>query len=174
MVSLVARMGIVQPAGKIVIDGAGGNRKDADEARDRHGAENVEHDGCAEPIGGETCEPGCGRIAGVIECLVAADPPGESGMAKDPSETAAIAGGNTTAAACAMPCEIATGRKLGKSGSDNEANVTMVAATTITSRLDRVASTSAPAGVCATMPAIVAIDMKRPILASSQCCSVRR
>ena len=91
-----------------------------------------------------------------------------------PSETAAIAGGKITAAACAMPCEIATGRKPGNSGSDSDASVTMMAAMTITSRLARVASTSAPAGVCATMPAMVAIDITRPMRASSQCCSVRR
>ncbi len=73
-----------------------------------------------------------------------------------------------------MPCETATGRKLGNSGSDSDASVTMMAAMTIASRFARVASTSAPAGVCATMPAMVAIDITRPMRASSQCCSVRR
>lgn len=93
---------------------------------------------------------------------------------KMPRETAAIAGGNTTAAACAIPCEIATGRKPGNKGSDNDASVTMIAASAITVRFARVASTSAPAGVCAAMPAMVAIDITRPMRASSQCCSVRR
>src|SRR3954470_18786387 len=76
-----------------------------------------------------------------------------------PSDTAAIAGGKITPAACAMPCEIATGQKLGNNGSNSDAAVTRIAAQTITVRFDFVASTSAPAGVCATMPAIAAIDM---------------
>ena len=64
--------------------------------------------------------------------------------------------------------------KPGNNGSDSEAIVTIIAAITITSRLDRVASSSAPAGVCATMPAIVAIDMTRPMRVSSHRCSVKR
>ena len=91
-----------------------------------------------------------------------------------PSETAAIAGGKMTPAACATPCEIATGRKLGNKGSDNEASVTRIAATAITVRFARVPSTSAPAGVWARMPAMVATDITRPMRASSQCCSVSR
>ena len=68
-----------------------------------------------------------------------------------------------TPAACAMPCEIATGQKLGNNGSNSDAAVTRIAAPTITMRFDFVASTSAPAGVCATMPAIAAIDMTMPM-----------
>ena len=77
------RVGVVQPAREIVVDRALGDREDADEARDRHGAEQVEYHGRAEPIGGEAREPRRDRVAGVIEGFVAADPPGEGGMAED-------------------------------------------------------------------------------------------
>ena len=87
---------------------------------------------------------------------------------------AASAGAKMTAAACAMLCDTATGQKLGNSGSDRQARVTMTAAPIIIIRFARVASTSAPAGVCAMMPARVEIDITIPIRASSHFCSVSR
>ncbi len=48
---------------------------------------------------------------------------------------------------------MATGQNPGNSGSASEAAVTRIAAAAITSRFALVASTSAPAGVCAAMPA---------------------
>ncbi|MGY3660181.1 hypothetical protein ACVJ19_006844 [Bradyrhizobium sp. USDA 376] len=76
-------IGIVQPAGQVVIDGPLGDREDADEARDRHGAEKVEDDARSEPIGGKPGKHRRDRVAGVIERLVAANPAGEGGVAED-------------------------------------------------------------------------------------------
>jgi hypothetical protein len=65
--------------------------------------------------------------------------------------------------------------EAGKPGEQQRgAVVTSTAAAAITSRFALVASTSAPAGVCATIPAIVAIDITIPICASSHFCSVSR
>src|SRR4029077_20102044 len=85
-----------------------------------------------------------------------------------PSVTAASAGANTTPAACAIAWDAATGQNDGSQGSTRDAAVTSVAAAIITARFALVASTSAPAGVCATIPAKVAIDITMPMLASSQ------
>lgn len=76
-------VGIVQPAGEVVIDGLFGDGDNADEACDRHGAEQVEHDGRSEPIGGESGKHRRDRVAGVIEGLVTANPPGKGGVAED-------------------------------------------------------------------------------------------
>src|SRR2546430_11206293 len=84
-----------------------------------------------------------------------------------PSVIAATAGANTAAAACAVACEIATGQNVGSQGNSKEARVTASAALATTARLARVASTRAPAGVCAKRLAKVATDITRPMLASS-------
>ena len=76
-----------------------------------------------------------------------------------PSDTAASAGPNTAPAACAVACDAATRKKLENKGRSSEAAVTAIAAATMTPRLARVASISAPAGVCARRPAAVAIDI---------------
>ena len=74
---------VVQPAGQVVIDGALRNCEDADQARDRHRAEKVKHHSWPEPVGRDARESSRHRVAGVIERLVAADPPGEGGMAEN-------------------------------------------------------------------------------------------
>ena len=86
-----------------------------------------------------------------------------------PSDTAASAGGKITSAAFAMPCETATGQKLGNNGSSTDETVTISAAATISNRFALVASMSALAGVCAAMPATVATDITMPMRASSHC-----
>jgi hypothetical protein len=73
-----------------------------------------------------------------------------------------------------MPCEVATVQKADSHVSANEAAVTASAAAAIRTRFARSASTSAPAGVWATISAAVAIDMTTPMLASSQRLSTRR
>ena len=60
-------------------------------------------------------------------------------------------------------------------GSEREAAVTTKPLRpAMTARFALVASTSAPAGVCASSPATVAIDMTTPMLAASQAFSVSR
>ena len=66
------------------------------------------------------------------------------------------------------------GQNEDSQGRSNDAAVTKTAAATITARLALVASTNAPAGVCARMPATVAIDMTTPMLAASHFRSVSR
>jgi hypothetical protein len=100
----------------------------------------------------------------MIEGLVAA----EAACPTVPSVMAAMAGAKIAAAAWAAACERATGQKLGTQGNTSEARVTASAAPATSARLARVASTRAPAGVCANRPARVAIDITTPMLASSQ------
>ena len=64
--------------------------------------------------------------------------------------------------------------KRENSGSKSDAAVTAIAAAAITARFARVASISPPAGVCAMMPAAVAIDITTPMLASSHFWMVSR
>ena len=103
----------------------------------------------------------------MIERFVAADPPRKSRVPDDAERDGGEPRSDTAAAACAAACDAATGTKLEASGSSSEAAVTATAAAAITLRLARVASISPPAGVCATIPAAVAIDMTTPILTSS-------
>ncbi len=91
-----------------------------------------------------------------------------------PSVTAASAGPNTTPAACAVACEMATGQNDDSQGRMRDAAVTRTAAAIMKARFALIASTKAPAGVCARMPAMVAIDITTPILAASHLRSVRR
>ena len=91
-----------------------------------------------------------------------------------PSVTAASAGAKTTPAALAAACETATLQNDVSQGSARDETVTSTAAPTITPRLALVASTRAPAGVWAAIPASAAIDMTRPMLASSHLPTVRR
>ena len=157
-----------------MVDGALGNGEDAEEARDRHAGEQIEHDGRAEPVGGEAGDAGGHRIAGMVEGLVAPDALREGAMAEDAQRHRGDRGRKDDAGGLREALRDCDRQEARNSGSDSEASVTRMAATAITVRLARVASTSAPAGVCATMPATVAIDITRPMRASSQCCSVRR
>ena len=91
-----------------------------------------------------------------------------------PSVTAATAGAKMAPAAAATACVAATSSNRWISGSVRHASVTRIAAATISARLAVLRSISAPAGVCATMPASAATDITTPIEASSHFCSVRR
>src|ERR1700722_15018556 len=79
-----------------------------------------------------------------------------------PSVTAATAGAKIDAAAAASDCVAATSSKLWISGSARQAAVTAIAAATISARLALVRSISAPAGVCAAMPASAAAGIPGP------------
>ncbi len=91
-----------------------------------------------------------------------------------PSVKAAMAGAKIDPAALAIACVTATSVKLDMSGNVMLASVTSRAAAIVNPRLARLLSISAPAGVCATIPARAAIDMTMPMLASFHFCSVSR
>jgi hypothetical protein len=91
-----------------------------------------------------------------------------------PSVTAATAGGKMAPAQAASACVAATSSNRWSNGNARHVNVTIIAAATIKARLVLLRSISAPAGVCATMPATAATDITTPMLAWSHFCSVRR
>jgi hypothetical protein len=91
-----------------------------------------------------------------------------------PSEIAAIAGPNRDPLACTTACEISTGQNADSRGSSNDPAVTINAAPITSSRVDLNASTKAPPGVWAKIPAIPATDMTMPISASFQSRTVSR
>ena len=88
-----------------------------------------------------------------------------------PSVIAASAGGKIAPAMPAIDWVAATTRKPSTNGSARQLIVTASAAAMITARLLRLASMNAPAGVWATSPAMPAIVMTTPIVASFQPCS---
>jgi len=110
----------------------------------------------------------------MIEGLVAADAAGDGFRSDVPSVTAAMAGAKMAPAAAAIACVAATSANCSMNGSARQPSVTTIAAATISARFAVVRSISAPAGVCAAMPARAATDISTPIEASSHFCSVRR
>jgi hypothetical protein len=79
-------LSIIEPARKIVINGAPWNRKDAQQARDRHSCQQIEHHRRPPKI---RCSAGhrCGAlVAGVVERLVSSDSFGE-GLVTENAET---------------------------------------------------------------------------------------
>ena len=102
-------------------------------------------------------------VAGMVERLVTADARANAFGPTMPSVIAAIAGAKIEPAAPVSDCVRATSGKAGR-GSDKRARVTTTAAAmTITPRLAEVLSISAPAGVCARMPATPATDITMPM-----------
>src|SRR6185437_2444667 len=111
---------------QIMVDRASRNRENAGDAGERLCRQNEEHDNRSEQPGRTSDNHGRDGIAGVIEGLVAADAACKAPCPTTPRAVAAIAGGKMLPAACATPCETATGQKLGNSGSESEAIVTII------------------------------------------------
>ena len=85
-----------------------------------------------------------------------------------PSVMAASDGAKIEPAAPVKAFIAATAAKLPIQGNASDPSVTTMAAATRMPRLAVVPSTSAPAGVCASMPAMPPMDMTMPIEAGSQ------
>ena len=91
-----------------------------------------------------------------------------------PSVIAASDGANSDPAAPVKAFITARAVKPGIQGRASEPKVTTAAAAMSMARLAVVESTRAPAGVCATIPAMPPMDITKPIAAWSQCCTVKR
>ena len=87
-----------------------------------------------------------------------------------PSVIAASAGGKIAPAIPAIDCVAATSAKLVMNGSTRQLSVTATAPAITIAGLFRLRSISAPAGVCAISPAIPAIVITAPAVASFHPC----
>ncbi len=91
-----------------------------------------------------------------------------------PREMAASVGVIAVPASAPTVAAAATGQKCGASGITRQVAVTTTTAPASSRRLARVASTSSPIGVWDSRPTSPPIESARPMLASSQACSVSR